>query len=164
MKAMILAAGRGERIRPLTDRTPKPLLPVAGRPLIVWHTERLAAAGFRDIVINHAHLGDQIEALLGDGDAWGVRIRYSEEPVGALAPGQVGEAMHRLLTEIEAVAVEQEIVSRRVLVDPDRPSRVRCAARSLDPSRHYSTSQRWQVTPPNGVTAPSERTPLSASA
>jgi MurNAc alpha-1-phosphate uridylyltransferase len=81
---MILAAGRGERMRPLTDRTPKPLLPVAGRPLIVWHIERLAAAGFRDIVINHAHLGDQIEALLGDGDAWGVRIRYAEEPAGAL--------------------------------------------------------------------------------
>jgi N-acetyl-alpha-D-muramate 1-phosphate uridylyltransferase len=81
---MILAAGRGERMRPLTDRTPKPLLPVAGRPLIVWHIERLAAAGFRDIVINHAHLGDQIEALLGDGDAWGVRIRYAEEPSGAL--------------------------------------------------------------------------------
>jgi N-acetyl-alpha-D-muramate 1-phosphate uridylyltransferase len=81
---MILAAGRGERMRPLTDRTPKPLLPVAGRPLIVWHIERLAAAGFHDIVINHAHLGDQIEALLGDGDAWGVRIRYAEEPAGAL--------------------------------------------------------------------------------
>jgi N-acetyl-alpha-D-muramate 1-phosphate uridylyltransferase len=81
---MILAAGRGERMRPLTDRTPKPLLPVAGKPLIVWHLERLARAGIRDIVINHAHLGDQIEALLGDGDAWGVSIRYSEEPPGAL--------------------------------------------------------------------------------
>jgi len=81
---MILAAGRGERMRPLTDRTPKPLLPVGGRPLIVWHLERLAAAGIREIVINHAHLGDQIEALLGDGDAWGVAIRYSEEPAGAL--------------------------------------------------------------------------------
>lgn len=84
MKAMILAAGRGERMRPLTDRTPKPLLPVAGKPLIVWHLERLARAGFRDIVINHAHLGDQIEALLGDGDAWGLRIAYSAEPQGAL--------------------------------------------------------------------------------
>jgi N-acetyl-alpha-D-muramate 1-phosphate uridylyltransferase len=81
---MILAAGRGERMRPLTDRTPKPLLPVAGRPLIVWHLERLAKAGIRDIVINHAHLGDQIEALLDDGSAWGVTIRYSEEPPGAL--------------------------------------------------------------------------------
>jgi len=81
---MILAAGRGERMRPLTDRTPKPLLPVAGKPLIVWHLERLARAGFRDIVINYAHLGDQIEALLDDGSAWGVSIRYSEEPPGAL--------------------------------------------------------------------------------
>jgi MurNAc alpha-1-phosphate uridylyltransferase len=81
---MILAAGRGERMRPLTDRTPKPLLPVAGKPLIIWHLERLARAGFRDIVINHAHLGDQIETLLGDGDAWGLHIRYSAEPQGAL--------------------------------------------------------------------------------
>lgn len=81
---MILAAGRGERMRPLTDHTPKPLLPVAGKPLIVWHLERLARAGFRDIVINHAHLGDQVEALLGAGDAWGLRIRYSAEPEGAL--------------------------------------------------------------------------------
>jgi MurNAc alpha-1-phosphate uridylyltransferase len=81
---MILAAGRGERMRPLTDRTPKPLLPVAGKPLIVWHLERLARAGIHDVVINHAHLGDQIEALLDDGSAWGVSIRYSEEPPGAL--------------------------------------------------------------------------------
>ena len=84
MKAMILAAGRGERMRPLTDHTPKPLLPVAGKPLIVWHIERLARAGFRELVINHAHLGDQIEALLGSGDAWGLRIDYSPEPPGAL--------------------------------------------------------------------------------
>ena len=81
---MILAAGRGERMRPLTDVAPKPLLPVAGKPLIVWHLERLARSGFRAIVINHAHLGEQIEALLGDGDAWGVRIDYSAEPEGAL--------------------------------------------------------------------------------
>lgn len=81
---MILAAGRGERMRPLTDRTPKPLLPVAGKPLIVWHIERLARAGFHELVINHAHLGDEIEALLGDGDAWNVAIRYSAEPAGAL--------------------------------------------------------------------------------
>lgn len=81
---MLLAAGRGERMRPLTDLTPKPLLPVAGRPLIVWHLERLARAGFRDVVINHAHLGDQIEARLDDGAAWGLSIRYSKEPPGAL--------------------------------------------------------------------------------
>jgi len=81
---MILAAGRGERMRPLTDRTPKPLLPVAGKPLIVWHLERLARAGVVHVVINVAHLGEHIEALLGDGDAWGLEIRYSSEPPGAL--------------------------------------------------------------------------------
>ncbi len=84
MHVMILAAGRGERMRPLTDHTPKPLLRVAGKPLIVWHIERLAGAGFRHIVINRAHLGEQIEAALGDGSTWGVSIRYSPEPPGAL--------------------------------------------------------------------------------
>lgn len=84
MKAMILAAGRGERMRPLTDATPKPLLPAGGKPLIVWHLERLAACGFREVVVNHAHLGAQIEAALGDGRAFGLSIRYSPEPPGAL--------------------------------------------------------------------------------
>ncbi|WIM06898.1 MAG: nucleotidyltransferase family protein [Candidatus Nitricoxidivorans perseverans] len=101
MKAMILAAGRGERMRPLTDRTPKPLLPVAGKPLIVWHLERLARAGIRDVVINHAHLGDQIEALLDDGSAWGVSIRYSEEPAGALeTAGGIANALPLLANEL----------------------------------------------------------------
>ena len=81
---MILAAGRGERMRPLTDHTPKPLLPVAGKPLIVWHLERLAAAGFQEVVVNHAHLGQQIEAALGNGSAFGLSIVYSPEPAGAL--------------------------------------------------------------------------------
>ena len=84
MKAFILAAGRGERMRPLTDHTPKPLLMAGYKPLIVWHLERLAAAGFREIVINHAHLGSQIEASLGDGAQWGLKIQYSPEPPGAL--------------------------------------------------------------------------------
>jgi len=84
MKAFILAAGRGERMRPLTDHTPKPLLMAGGKPLIVWHLERLAAAGFREIVINHAHLGAQIETALDDGAQWGLHIRYSPEPPGAL--------------------------------------------------------------------------------
>lgn len=79
MKAMILAAGRGERMRPLTDHTPKPLLKAGGKPLIVWTIERLAAAGFTDLVINIAHLGDQILAALGDGSTWGTRITYSDE-------------------------------------------------------------------------------------
>jgi MurNAc alpha-1-phosphate uridylyltransferase len=98
---MILAAGRGERMRPLTDLTPKPLLPVAGKPLIVWHLERLARAGWRDIVINHAYLGEQIEALLGDGDAWGVAIRYSPEPPGALeTAGGIAHALPMLTNEL----------------------------------------------------------------
>lgn len=79
MRCMILAAGRGERMRPLTDQTPKPLLPVGGKPLIVHHIERLATAGFRDLVINYAHLGEQIPQALGDGGRWGLRIRYSPE-------------------------------------------------------------------------------------
>ena len=84
MKAFILAAGRGERMRPLTDHTPKPLLKAGGKPLIVWHLERLVAAGFKEIVINHAHLGSLIEQTLGDGVQWGLRIQYSPEPPGAL--------------------------------------------------------------------------------
>jgi MurNAc alpha-1-phosphate uridylyltransferase len=87
MKAMLLAAGRGERMRPLTDRVPKPLLAVAGRPLIVHLIGSLVTAGFRDLVINHAHLGDALEQALGDGAGWGARIRYSPEPPGALETG-----------------------------------------------------------------------------
>lgn len=94
MKAMILAAGRGERMRPLTDTTPKPLLVAGGKPLIVWHIERLAAAGFSELVINHAHLGEQLEAALGDGGRWGVRIAWSAEPPGALeTAGGIAQAL-----------------------------------------------------------------------
>lgn len=79
MKAMILAAGKGERMRPLTLHTPKPLLPVAGKPLIQWHVDALARAGFRQLVINHAWLGEQLERALGDGGALGVSIQWSAE-------------------------------------------------------------------------------------
>jgi len=79
MKAMILAAGRGERMRPLTDVLPKPLLEVQGKALIVWHIEKLAKNGFKKIVINIAHLGYKIPELLGDGSKWGVSIAYSDE-------------------------------------------------------------------------------------
>ncbi len=87
MKVMILAAGRGERLRPLTDSTPKPLLEVQGKPLIVQHLERLRSADFREIVINIAWLGDEIKNYLDDGSRYGVHIRYSEEPAGALDTG-----------------------------------------------------------------------------
>ncbi len=84
MHALILAAGRGERLRPLTDTTPKPLLRVGERRLIEYHLHALAAAGFTEIVINHAHLGQRIVSVLGDGSAYGVHIHYSQEPEGAL--------------------------------------------------------------------------------
>ena len=87
MKAMILAAGRGERMRPLTDHAPKPLLPVAGRPLIVHHLEALRAAGIVEVVINTGHLGEQLPAALGDGQRWGMRIAWSPEPPEALETG-----------------------------------------------------------------------------
>jgi MurNAc alpha-1-phosphate uridylyltransferase len=87
MKVMLLAAGRGERMRPLTDHTPKPLLDVGGQPLIVWHLRRLAEAGFRDIVINLSWLGETIASALGNGDKYGVAIKYSREPWPALETG-----------------------------------------------------------------------------
>lgn len=100
MKAMVLAAGRGERMRPLTDHTPKPLLCVGGKPLIVWHLERLAAAGFKEVIINHAHLGQQIETHLGDGSAFGLAIAYSAEPPGALeTAGGIVQALPLLGSE-----------------------------------------------------------------
>jgi MurNAc alpha-1-phosphate uridylyltransferase len=79
LPALILAAGRGERMRPLTDRIPKPLLPVRGKPLIVWHLEALARDGVREVVINTAWLEEQFPAALGDGSRYGVRITYSFE-------------------------------------------------------------------------------------
>ncbi len=97
-KAMILAAGLGERMRPLTERTPKPLLTAGGKPLIVWQIERLKAAGFSDLVINHAHLGGQIEAALGDGGAYGVHIAWSAEGAPLETAGGIAKAL-RLLGE-----------------------------------------------------------------
>lgn len=87
MRAMILAAGRGERLRPLTEHQPKPLVPVAGKPLIEYHIEALAAAGFRSIVINQGYLGDTLPAALGDGSRWGVRIYWSDEQPEILGTG-----------------------------------------------------------------------------
>lgn len=87
MRAMILAAGRGERLRPYTDSTPKPLLQVNGRCLIEYHLASLVAAGISEIVVNHAHLGEQIVHRLGDGHQYGARIRYSPEGAGALETG-----------------------------------------------------------------------------
>ncbi len=93
MKAMILAAGRGERMRPLTDHTPKPLLRVADKPLIVWHIENLVRAGISELVINHAHLGGQIETALGDGSRFGAHIQYSPEARALETAGGIANAL-----------------------------------------------------------------------
>ena len=93
MKAMILAAGRGERMRPLTDQVPKPLLEAGGKPLIVHHIERLVAAGFRELIINHGHLGEQLVAALGDGARWGAQIQYSPEAPALETGGGIFRAL-----------------------------------------------------------------------
>jgi len=93
---MILAAGRGNRMRPLTDHTPKPLLMLGGKPLIVWHLERLAQAGFREVVINHAHLGSQIEQSLGNGAQWNLSIQYSAEGAALETAGGITKALSYL--------------------------------------------------------------------
>lgn len=94
MKALIFAAGLGERMRPLTDTTPKPLLPVAGKPLVEWHLEKLAAIGIEEVVINTSWLAEQFPATLGDGTRWGLRIRYSYEGTTPLETG--GGMLHAL--------------------------------------------------------------------
>ncbi len=96
---MVLAAGRGERMRPLTDACPKPLLPAGGRPLIVHLLERLVEGGFREIVINHAHLGGRIEEALGDGARYGASIVYSPEIPEAL---ETGGGIHHALARLGA--------------------------------------------------------------
>jgi N-acetyl-alpha-D-muramate 1-phosphate uridylyltransferase len=87
VKALVLAAGLGERMRPLTDHTPKPLLHVGGRPLIAWHLEKLAALGVRDVVVNTSWLAQQFPEVLGDGSAWGLRLHYSYEGPTPLETG-----------------------------------------------------------------------------
>lgn len=137
-RAMILAAGLGNRMRPLTEHTPKPLLPVAGKPLIVWQIERLRAAGFTELVINHAHLGQRLEDALGDGAALGVHIQWSREPEPLETAGGIATARPllgdmpflvtngdvyvafdyaRLIPVLTAMASDAERLAHLVLVD-----------------------------------------------
>lgn len=109
MKAMILAAGRGERMRPLTDTIPKPMLPINGKPLIQYHVERLVLAGINDIVINHSWMGEQIESFLGNGHRFNASIRYS--PEGEL-PLETAGGIRRalpLLGESPFIAVNADV-------------------------------------------------------
>jgi N-acetyl-alpha-D-muramate 1-phosphate uridylyltransferase len=108
MKAMIFAAGRGERMRPLTDACPKPLLKVRGRPLITWHVLNLVRAGITEIVINHAHLGHMIEEELGDGSKYGAHIVYSPEAAPLETAGGIANALH-LLGDEPFLAVSGDI-------------------------------------------------------
>jgi len=108
MKAMIFAAGRGERMRPLTDACPKPLLKVRGRPMITYHVLNLVRAGIKDIVINHSHLGHMIEDELGDGSKYGARIVYSHEPTPLETAGGIANALH-LLGDEPFLAVSGDI-------------------------------------------------------
>lgn len=99
-KAMILAAGRGERMRPLTDALPKPLLCVGNKPLIEYHLDNLARAGFVDIVINHAHLGQMIETALGNGERYGINICYSHESIALETAGGIVKALPLLKSKV----------------------------------------------------------------
>lgn len=110
MKAMILAAGKGERMRPLTLTTPKPLVPAAGKPLIEYHLEALARAGITEVVINHAWLGQQIEDHLGDGSRYGLSIRYSSEGEPLETGGGIFKALP-LLGEAPFLLVNGDIWS-----------------------------------------------------
>jgi len=107
-RALILAAGRGERMRPLTDTVPKPLLAVGGKPLIAWQIERLVEAGITEIVVNHSHLGSQFVAALGDGTRFGASIRHSHEEAALETAGGIAHALH-LLGDRPFVAVSGDI-------------------------------------------------------
>jgi len=128
MKAMILAAGLGTRMRPLTDHTPKPMLQVAGKPLIEHHVRRLVCAGFTEIVINHAYLGEQIENYLQDGAQFGARIEYSRENTPLESGGGIFRALpllgnHPFLALNSDVWTDyplQQLAALRVAMSPNR--------------------------------------------
>jgi len=108
VKAMVLAAGRGERLRPLTDRLPKPLLEAGGKALLAWQLERLAAAGFREVVINVAHLAERILERFGTGSEWGVAIAWSREPAPLGTAGAIAQA-RALLGEAPFALVNADV-------------------------------------------------------
>jgi N-acetyl-alpha-D-muramate 1-phosphate uridylyltransferase len=139
MKAMLLAAGRGERMRPITDSLPKPLVQVAGKPLIAWHLAALARAGFREVVVNTSWLAGQLHAALGDGSAFGVSITWSDEgpvpletgggifrAVPLLAPAPFLVVNADIWTDIDfaALSLEESAHAHLVLV-PNPPHNVR---------------------------------------
>jgi MurNAc alpha-1-phosphate uridylyltransferase len=129
--ALILAAGRGERMRPLTDATPKPLLVVGGRSLIDWQLRRLASAGIRRVVVNHAHLGALLEAAVGDGSRWGIRVEWSREGTALETAGGIAKALP-LLGPDPFLVVSGDIYTEYDYSRLAEPAR----AIATDPSRH----------------------------
>lgn len=138
MRAMILAAGRGERMRPLTDHCPKPMLEVAGLPLLGWHLDALAQAGFTDVVINHAHLGEMIERWAGDGARWGMSIRYSPENPALETAGGIRHALP-LLGHEPFLVINGDVFTRWPI------ARARLIAQQMA----HSTLLGWCVLVPN---------------
>jgi N-acetyl-alpha-D-muramate 1-phosphate uridylyltransferase len=136
MKAMLFAAGRGERLRPHTDTLPKPLLSVYGKPLIDWHLEKLCAAGILDVVVNVSHLAEKIIAHVGDGTRFGVRVKYSHEALALEAGG--GLATAASLLGDGAIAV----VSADIYSDIDYHTLVTCGAKLPENRAHW-----WFVEP-----------------
>ena len=135
--ALIFAAGKGERMRPLTDHTPKPLLRVGGKPLIVWHIEKLARVGISDIVINTSHLAEQFPTTLGDGSRWGVRIHYAYEGSTALETGGGMLNALPLLGTQPFVAVSGDIWCDADFNDlPDAPVKLAHLLLVNNPSHH----------------------------
>ncbi len=159
MKALIFAAGLGERMRPLTDHTPKPLLSVGGKPLIVWHLEKLAALGVRDVVINTSWLADQFPAALGDGARWGLRLHYSYEGATPLETGGgmlharplLGQAPFLLVNgdvwtdfDFTRLPREPEGLAHLVLVDP--PAHATHGDFALDEAGHVRSDGARRLT------------------
>jgi MurNAc alpha-1-phosphate uridylyltransferase len=146
--AMILAAGRGERMRPLTDHLPKPLLEVGGKALIVWHLERLAKAGFQRVVINHAWLGQKIESALGNGEKWGLDISYSPETEALETAGGIAQALP-LLGDKPFLVVNGDIYCTFDL------ARAHSIATQLESRRtQKNPEQAWCVMVPNAAHHP----------
>lgn len=164
MKALIFAAGLGERMRPLTDTTPKPLLRVGGKPLIEWHLEKLAALGIRDVVVNTSWLADQFPAMLGDGARWNLRLRYAYEgdtpletgggmlnALPLLAEGDAGDAPFLLVngdvwTDYDFARLPRAPrgLAHLVLVDP--PAQAPRGDFALDADGHVRTDGQHMLT------------------
>lgn len=161
---MILAAGRGQRLRPLTDTCPKPLLRVGGKPLIQWQIERLAAGGWRDIVVNTGWLGAHIPAALGNGSAFGVRLRYSVEPAQAYETGGGIATALPLLGDEPFVVVSGDVyttfdyarlqpVARRIAADPQHTA----AHLVLTPNPHHNPDGDMALDPQGRIRRDGER-------